>query len=434
MFEILTKRFSALFSRLSGNGILTEKNIQKVLEEIKDALLDADVPYNVVEQFISEVKLETLGQKILQSLKPGDQLVKIVHEKIKQFLGQQPQISHRSQLCLMVMGLQGSGKTTSLAKIAYWFKHKSDYYKKSSVLLASVDFYRPAAIEQLESLASKINIPYYRASSNNPIKAAQEIFHYWKMNNFNILLLDTAGRLHIDQAMMQELCEIEACMQAHYKLLVLDAMTGQESLQVAQSFNQAIGFDAAMLTKMDSDTRGGAAFTFRYSLKKPILFIGTGEKPKDITLFYPDRLAGRILGMGDVLTLVEKTQEKVKKEEQERMQNSFMKGTFNLNDFVKQLDMMNAVGPLGQMLKYISGIPSLSDVDLARGERALSSYRAIIQSMTMKERCTPAILNYSRKQRIAKGAGVRVEDISALLKGFEQMKQYAKLFKRFARF
>ncbi len=439
MFEFLSDKFSSLFSRLSGKGRLTKENVQETLAAVTDALLEADVPYDLARQFIASIKDEVLGQKVLSSVKPGEQFIKIVHDKIKEFLGgsQDALVKFNYPSTVMVMGLQGSGKTTSLAKIAKFIQKESEKKGKTKkILLASVDFYRPAAVQQLELLSKKGGFSFYQALEKDPVKAAGQIYDQFKKERADLLLLDTAGRLHVDNQMLQELQSIDAHLKPRYKLLVVDAMTGQESLNIAKAFEQSVGITGAVLTKMDSDSRGGTAFSFCYALKKPILFIGTGEKLTDLDVFRPERMADRILGMGDVVSLVEKAEEKIAKDEQEALYKSMMKGQITLEDFAKQMDMMSKIGSLGQLVKYLPGLggKGITPEMLEKGEVEMKKFKAIISSMTRKERLIPRILDGSRKKRIAQGAGVSQADINGLLKRFEESKQYVKLLKRFQRF
>lgn len=427
MFDFLANKFSSAFATLTGNNKLTEKNIDESLTKVKDALLEADVPYRVVDTFLTEVKQEVLGQKVLASLKPDEQFIKIVHDKMVAFLGgTQQELTLKKPSIVMVMGLQGSGKTTTIAKLAHYYTKKG--YKK--ILVGSVDFYRPAAIDQLEILAQQVGVTFYRAQSTQPVQAASEITHQAKTLHADLVLLDTAGRLHIDNQMLGELQEVTSNVQPHTKLLVLDSMTGQESLRVAQAFQDSIGFDGAILTKMDSGSKGGAAFAFAYTLKKPIFFVGSGEKPADFEPFITGRMASRMIGMGDVETLLEKAEEKIEKSEAERMEKALKTGQFTLDDFAKQLDMMGRLGSLSSIMRYIPGMSSkaLPQGALEQGEREMKKFRAIMASMTKKERITPAILDSSRKKRIARGSGVGVSDVNVLLERFEQTKQFAKLF------
>ncbi|HEV2601703.1 MAG TPA: signal recognition particle protein [Candidatus Babeliales bacterium] len=438
MFDFLSQKFSSIFSQITGKSTLTEQNMQEALDKVKDALLAADVPQELVETFVIDIQKEAVGQKVLKSLKPGDQLIKIVHERLKAFMGSDTLQDFSFQLpaTIMVMGLQGSGKTTTIAKLMHYVLNQAKKRnKKRNVLCASIDFYRPAAIDQLEILAKQVGVSFYRSSKTDPVAAALDIQQYARQQGFELLFLDTAGRLHVDQGMLGELRTVDLQLKPRYKLLVLDAMTGQESLNVAQAFEQAVGYQYAILSKMDSDTRGGAAFVFRYAQKKPILFVGIGEKIDDLEQFYPDRMAGRILGMGDVLTLIERATDRINESEQEVIQASFMKGKLNLQDFANQLDMMSKIGSLSQIAKYIPGMNSMNipQEKLEKGEAELIKFKAIINSMTPKERIVPRLLDGSRKQRIARGAGVTLADINVLLQRFEESQQYVKLFKKFGR-
>lgn len=440
MFSSLSDKFSSIFKKITGGSKLTESNVHDVLLQVKEALLEADVPLAVVETFVQEVQQEALGAKVLQSLKPSDQFIKIVHEKIKKFLGSvSPESVNVFKIpsIVMMLGLQGSGKTTSIAKIANFILQNAKRRGKTrKILVASVDYYRPAAIEQLEILAKQVGVEFYRSPKQTPIEAAQDIVAYYKKNSYDHLLLDTAGRLHIDNNLLIELQSLNSIVNPDYKILVLDAMTGQESLRVAQAFNSVVPFNYALLTKMDSEARGGAAFAFCYVLKKPILFVGVGEKIDDLELFYPDRAAGKILGMGDILTLIDQAETKVKKEEQERAAQAFMTGKMTLDDFILQIEMIEKMGSLSKISKYMPGLGDvkISEADLKKGEVELRKFKAMIQSMTKKERLMPKILDGSRKARIAKGSGTSVSDINLLLNRFEQSQQFAKMFKRYNKF
>ncbi len=433
MFDFLSKRFGSIVERFGKNSKLTQENIKDTLNTITDALLEADVPYDLATTFIADVQQEVVGQKVTKSLKPGDQFIKIIHDKLKQFLGaDQADFACKAPATFLVMGLQGSGKTTSIAKMAH---HIKDNKSNSRILLASVDFYRPAAVDQLEQLAQKAGVSFYRSPQTDPIKAAQDIMLFYKKERFDVLFLDTAGRLHVDNHMLDELREIKQIIEPTYSFLVLDAMTGQESLNVARAFDQAVRFDYAMLSKMDSDTRGGAAFSFRYALKKPIVFLGVGEKLDDIELFKADRMAGRILDMGDVVTLAEKAEKKIAQEDQESLYNAMMSGRMSLDDFAKQMEMMSKLGSMSSLMKYMPGMGNMqiSSEQIDQGEKELKKFRAIMKSMTTKERLTPKILNKTRKARIARGAGVAITDINLLLSRFEQSQQYVKLLSKLGR-
>jgi signal recognition particle subunit SRP54 len=440
MFDFLSEKFSSLFSRMNGSGKLTEKNIADSVAQVETALLDADVPYDVVQAFSAQLQKEVQGKKLLASVKPADQFVKIVHDKLLYFLGGQSQESSFAfQLpsIIMVMGLQGAGKTTTVAKLANFIAEQAKKRgKKRRLLVASVDFYRPAAVDQLEILAQKAQVDFYRSAVATPYEAALDIMRYGQKNQYEIIILDTAGRLHVDDALLKELKAIDEALRPKYKFLVVDAMIGQESLAVAQAFDKSVGFTGALLTKLDSQTRGGVAFAFKYVLAKPILFMGTGEKIEDFELFRPERLANRILGMGDIVTLVEKAESKIKYSEQEKAYKSLMGGKMTLKDFADQMEMVNKLGSLGDLMKYIPGAAqlNLTAEKVAQGESEMKKFRAIMSSMTKKEQLVYTLLDASRKKRIAAGAGVTVADIDALISRFEQSQQFIKLFKKMGRF
>ena len=433
MFDFLSEKFSGVLGWLKNKGRLTEENIAQAIDQVRTSLLDADVPQDVVEAFLTQVQQEMVGRKIHQSLNPGQQLIKVVHDQVLEFLGGKnviPNISFQIPSVVMVMGLQGSGKTTTIAKLAHYIQDQAKKRGKARrILLGSVDFYRPAAIDQLEILASKVGATFFRTQSTDPIKAAQELHTHFKDNNFEHLLLDTAGRLHIDSTMMDELKIISSKLHPKYKFLILDAMTGQESLVVAKAFDAAIGFDYAALSKMDSDTRGGAAFGFRYVLKKPILFVGVGEKPEDLEAFIPERMTTRILGMGDIMTLIEKATDQISEQEQLSMTQKFMDGRFSLKDFAEQMAMLDKLGSLQKISRYLPGMGNLSPEVMEKGQTEMKRFRAIISSMTHKEKLIPDVIDASRRKRIASGAGVTVQDVNQLLQRFEQSKGMIKMMK-----
>ncbi len=434
MFDFLSKKFSSIFSSLQGKKTLDAATVDGALEQVKDALLSADVPYDLVQTFAQEIKDDLLGTKLSASLKADEQLMKVVNDRMIAFLGGDKTIfSPQIPAVIMVMGLQGSGKTTTIAKLAYHVAQEAKKRgKERRILAASVDYYRPAAIDQLELLSKQAGVSFFRAQSNDPITAASEIYEYWRSGNYELLMLDTAGRLHVDNSMLEELRTLDSRLQPKHKLLVLDAMTGQESLAVARAFEQGVGFQGAVLTKIDSDTRGGAVFSFRYALKKPIVFMGSGEKLEDLEQFYPERAASRMLGMGDIQSLIERAEQKIKADEQKSMARSFQDGKMNLEDFAQQMDMINKLGSLSSIMKYMpsAGNLSVSQDKLDQGQQEMKRFRAIISSMTRKERLYPQLLNDSRKKRVAMGAGVAVGEIHKLLSRFDHMRQYAKLIKK----
>lgn len=438
MFDFLSKKFSGVLGWLKDRGRLSEENIQQALDQVREALLEADVPLEITTAFLEQIKSDVLGQKIQSSLNPGQHLIKIVHEKLLDFLGGKnalAQVNLPIPSVVLVMGLQGSGKTTTIAKLAHWIIQQAKIRGKTRrILVASVDFYRPAAVEQLGILAKQVGVDFYRAQSTDPVAAAVEIAQHFKAHHYEHLLLDTAGRLHIDDQMMQELVQINAKIAPKYKFLVLDSMTGQESLRVAQAFEQAVGFNSAILTKMDSDTRGGAAFAFKFALKKPISFVGAGEKPEDLESFIPERMTSRILGMGDIMTLIEKAHENISQDEQEEITKKMIDGNFSLQDFASQLNLIDKLGSLQKIARYLPGMNTLSPEDLERGQHDIKRFNAIISSMTPKERTFPHMLDASRKKRIASGSGTIVQDINQLLQRFEQSKQFVKMFKKPGKF
>jgi signal recognition particle subunit SRP54 len=434
MFNFLSEKFSGVLGWLKDKGRLTDDNIRDATNQVRTALLEADVPNNVVEDFLTQVQQEMVGRKIHESLNPGQQLIKVVHDKVLEFLGGKntvPSISFQIPSVVMVMGLQGSGKTTTIAKLAYYIQDQAKKRGKARrILLGSVDFYRPAAIDQLEILAKQVGVNFFRATSTDPVKAAVEINEHFKQNSYEHLLLDTAGRLHIDETMMEELKIITAKVAPKYKFLILDAMTGQESLTVAKAFDSAIGFDYAALSKMDSDTRGGAAFGFRYELKKPIVFVGIGEKPEDLEAFIPERMTTRILGMGDIMTLIEKATDQISEQEQSSMTQKLMGGHFSLKDFADQMGMLDRLGSLQKISRYLPGMGNLSPEVMEKGQTEMKRFRAIISSMTNKEKLVPSIIDSSRRKRIAAGSGSTVQDVNQLLQRFEQSKEMLKMFKK----
>jgi signal recognition particle subunit SRP54 len=440
MFDFLSEKFSSLFSSLTGSGQITEKNIESVLQQVQDTLIDADVPYDAATAFLHEVKKEVIGKKIVSGLKPSEQFVKIVHDKLLYFLGGQSTettFSFQIPSMVMVMGLQGAGKTTTVAKLARFITDQAAKRgKQRRILIASVDFNRPAAIDQLEIMAQKVQAGFYRSTKSSPVEAALDIANYGKSHLYEIIILDTAGRLHIDKELMDELKAIDSLVCPKYKFLVLDAMIGQESLAVAQMFDKEIGFTGAILTKFDSQTRGGVALAFKHILKKPLLFIGTGEKVENFELFRPERLVKRILGMGDIASLVERAEEKIKHSEQEDLYKSIKNGKMTLRDFADQMSIVGKLGSLGDLMKYLPGSArvDITDSKVAEAEIELKKFKAIMGSMTKKEQLNYKLLDASRRKRISSGAGVQISDIEGLISRFEQSQQFIKLFKKMGRF
>ncbi len=435
MFDLLSSKFSSIFSRFSGGSRLTEASLEEALTKVRDALLEADVPFDVIKKFTDEVKKEALEKKLVNSMKPSEHLVKIVHDRLVAFLGGTTSkgFSFQFPATIMVFGLQGSGKTTTIGKLAHMLKEQAHARGKTRrIMVASVDFYRPAALDQLEVLAQQADVLFYRSPETDPVRAARDIKEKAKQESIDVLLFDTAGRLHVDTTMLDELKKIDTALKPNYKILVLDAMIGQESLNVAQSFHDSIGFMGALLTKMDSDTRGGVAFAFRYALNKPILYAAVGEKLEDLQPFMPERMASRIMGMGDMQTLMEQAEKKIKHEDQQALTQSLKRGRFTLDDFASQMSMMNKLGSLSSVMKYMPGMGSLKMTPemIEKGEQEMKKFKAILSSMTSKERLVPKILDGSRKKRIALGAGATPADVNSLLTRFEQSQQFAKLFKK----
>lgn len=435
MFDFLSNKFSGIFQWMQGKKVLTQDNISQAIMQVKEALLQADVPNGIIDEFLQEVSNEVVGKQITLKTNPGDKFIKVVHDCLVRFLGEKQQFvlpQNHKPIIVLMLGLQGSGKTTTLAKIANYSK-KAIFkdQKNTTVLLGSVDFQRPAAIDQLRILASQAGVDFYQAASTSPVDAAQEIVEHARKAQCDMVLIDTAGRLQIDDVLMQELAEISRAINPHVKLFVLDTMTGQESLNVAQAFESRVGFDAAVLSKMDSQSRGGAAFAFRYVLKKPIAFVGSGEKIDDLERFYPERMATRILGMGDLASLLEKADEIIDKKKQDDMASRFFEGAFTLDDFATQLAMVTKMGSLSKVMAYLPGVPKVSSEMIEQGQREMTRFKALLSSMTLKERKQPALLSdRSRRQRIVKGAGCSADDLNKLMIRFEQSKQFAKMYKK----
>lgn len=413
--------------------VLTLSHIEAVLAQISDVLLDADVPLTVVQAFVDSIKQEALGQRLLASLKPNEQLLQLVRDKMVAFMGgKQTSFSFNMPAIVLVMGLQGAGKTSATAKLAHYIdKGSSKSGKKVKIVLASVDFNRPAAIEQLKQLADSAKVDFFKAQSSDTIEAVREINNFFNKQRYDILLLDTAGRLQLDNHLMNELGVVTDLIKPQYKLLVVDGMIGQESIQVAQAFENQVGFDGAIMTKMDSSARGGAAFSFSYTLKKRILFLAEGEKIVDLVPFDAERMAGRMLGMGDVQTLIDRADQKIKQADKDGMSQSFAQGKLTLRDFAKQLDMLGSLGSMSQVLKYLPGSigNQISSVALQQGEVELKKFRAIFSSMSKKELAGACQMTDMRKKEVARGAGVVLADVTKLFQRYEQAQQYVKLLK-----
>ena len=429
MFDSLSTRLTAIFDRLGGHGRLTEENIQEALREVRVALLEADVNFKVVRGFIERVKTKAVGQDVLRSLTPAQQVIKVVHDELVDLLGGS---GHRLAAAphpptvIMLIGLQGSGKTTTAAKLARMYAKQGQH-----PLLAAADTYRPAAQDQLRTLGTQINVPVVGDATQKPVAICRAALDEAAARGLTPVILDTAGRLHIDDGMIDELKRIKQDVKPHHILLVVDAMTGQDAVTVAEKFNAAVGIDAVVLSKMDGDSRGGAALSVRHVTGRPIAFVGMGEKTDALEPFHPDRLASRILGMGDVLSLVEKAQETVDAEKAQEMVRKLRDDTFSLEDFREQLRQVRQLGPLDQILGMLPFGKALKAAPKElEGEQAdLARFDAIILSMTPGERKNPEVINGSRRQRIARGSGTSVQDVNRLLKQYAQLRKMMKQFK-----
>ncbi len=426
MFERLSDKLDAAFKKLKGRGKLTEKNIEEGLKEIRMALLEADVHYRVAKRFIVDVKKRALGQEVLSSLTPGQQIIKIVNEELTEMMGSQQAeltLSGPSPVPLMLVGLQGSGKTTTAGKLAIFLRNKG-----RKPYLVPADVYRPAAIDQLKKLGEQLNVPVFPSTVEmDPVEIVRDARTAAHQEGCDTLLLDTAGRLHIDEDLMNELVRISAAVKPADILLVADAMTGQDAVNIAQSFNEALDIGGVVLTKMDGDARGGAALSIKEITGKPIKFIGVGEKLSELEAFHPDRLASSILGMGDVLTLIEKAQDLVDEKKAAELEKKLRKSQFTLEDFRDQMLQIRKMGSLGDIMKMIPGMGKLKQMkNMDMDEKELVRIEAIINSMTPLERRRHGIINGSRRRRIAKGSGTRVQDVNRLLKNYTQVLKMLK--------
>jgi len=424
MFESLTDKLELTFKRLRGQGKISEKNIDDALREVRLALLEADVHVKVVKNFIESIKAKSLGQEVLQSLTPEQQFIKIVRDELIGLLGGEYQdldLKTAPPVVIMLVGLQGSGKTTTLAKLARHLKKD----RKRSPFLVSADIYRPAAIEQLKILGRELDLPVYDSNPDaSPVAICQQALDEANKRFCDVLLIDTAGRLHIDEELMQELASIRDAVRPHQILFVADAMTGQDAVNQALGFDGKLGLSGIILTKLDGDARGGAALSIREMVGKPILFSGVGEKLDALEPFYPDRLASRILGMGDVLSLIDKVQQNIEQKEAAQIQKAFQKQQFTLEEFKLQLQQIKRMGSVGSLLEMIPGGKKIaSQVDTEQAEKEIKRVEAIINSMTLGERRNPAILNGGRRRRIAQGSGTTVTDVNRLMKQFMEMKK-----------
>ncbi len=423
-FESLADKLQNVFKNLRGKGRLTEADVKTALKEVKMALLEADVSFKVVKQFINSVQERAVGQDVLSSLTPGQMVIKIVNEELVKLMGSETtEIALKPQneiTVIMMIGLQGAGKTTTTAKLAGKFKAKG-----RKPLLVACDVYRPAAIKQLQVNGEKVGVPVFSMGDNqSPVNIAKAAIEHAKKEGCNLVFLDTAGRLQIDESMMDELVNIKEAVEVHQSILVVDAMTGQDAVNVAGTFNEKIGVDGVILTKLDGDTRGGAALSIRSVTGRPILYVGMGEKLSDLEQFYPDRMASRILGMGDILSLIEKAELEVDEAKAKEMTQKLRKAEFDFNDFLEQMTQIKKMGGMSSILSMMPGMNQLKDVDI--DEKSMTRVEAMILSMTKEERENPNLLNPSRKKRIAKGAGVDIAEVNRLVKQFEQSRKMMK--------
>ena len=417
-FESLADKLQNVFKNLRGKGRLSEADVKAALKEVKMALLEADVSFKVVKQFISAVQVRAVGEDVLESLTPGQMVIKIVNEELVTLMGSETTeiaLKPANEITVIMMaGLQGAGKTTTTAKIAGKLKAKG-----RKPLLVACDIYRPAAIKQLEINGEKQGVPVFSmGDKNKPVNIAK--------NGMNVVILDTAGRLHVDEEMMNELVEIKENTEVSQTVLVVDAMTGQDAVNVASMFQERIGIDGVILTKLDGDTRGGAALSIRSVTGKPILYVGMGEKLSDLEQFYPDRMASRILGMGDILSLIEKAEAEVDKEKARELSQKIRKAEFDYNDFLDQMHQIKKMGGMASIMSMMPGMGQLGNLDMEENEKSMARIEAIILSMTPAERANPSLMNLSRKHRIAKGSGVDISEVNRLVKQFDQMKKMMK--------
>jgi signal recognition particle subunit SRP54 len=426
MFENLSDKLERSFKLLKGEGRITEINVAETLKEVRRALLDADVNYKIAKTFTDTVKEKALGQEVLKSVNPGQMLVKIVHDELAFLMGgQRVDINLKgSPTVILMAGLQGSGKTTFSAKLANYLKTK----KGRQVLLVACDVYRPAAIEQLKVLGEQLQVPVYSQEENkNPVKIAQDAIKEAKAQGLNVVIIDTAGRLAIDEEMMKEIAAIKNAVKPEEILFVVDSMTGQDAVNTAKEFNDRLNFDGVVLTKLDGDTRGGAALSIKSVVDKPIKFVGTGEKMDALDVFYPERMADRILGMGDIVSLVEKAQEQYDSEEARKLQKKIAKNQFSFDDFLSQIQQIKKMGNVKDLASMIPGMgKALKNVDI--DDNAFKGIEAIIRAMTPAERDNPALLNGSRKKRIAVGSGTDIQEVNRLIKQFDETRRLMKMF------
>lgn len=425
MFENLSDKLERAFKLLKGQGTITEINVSETLKDVRKALLDADVNYKIAKTFTDNVKQKALGMNVLNAIKPGEMMVKITHDELTELMGgQSTDINLKgTPTVILIAGLQGSGKTTFSGKLANYLKNK----KGRSVLLTACDVYRPAAIGQLKILGTQVDVPVYTEEGNNdPVKIAREAINNAKLRGYNTVIIDTAGRLAIDQEMMNEIARIKDAVKPQEILFVVDSMTGQDAVNTAKEFNDRLNFDGVVLTKLDGDTRGGAALSIRSVVDKPIKFVSSGEKMEALDVFYPERMADRILGMGDIVSLVEKAQEQFDAEEARKLQKKIAKDQFNFEDFLNQIQQIKKMGNLKDLASMIPGVgKAIRDLDF--DDNAFKSTEAIIKSMTPAERNDPSLLNGNRRKRIALGSGTNIQEVNRLIKQFDETRKMMKM-------
>ena len=430
-FENLSEKLSRIFKKLRGQARLSESNMDEMLKEIRIALLEADVNYKVVKEFINNVKEKAIGEEVLTKLNPSQMITKIVHDELEDLLGggeNEIQYQNNRPTVILLVGLQGSGKTTTAGKLAYLMKNK--LHKK--VLLAAGDVYRPAAIDQLKQIAKSIDVPVFsKGTEVSPVEIAVEAKKEAFNNHYDVLIIDTAGRIAIDEELMNELNEIKKEVEPDEILLLVDAMSGQDAVNVANAFNDLLSLTGVIISKLDGDARGGAALSIRHMTGVPIKFSGIGEKVSDLDIFHADRMADRILGMGDVMTLVEKVQEEIDEKEAKKAANKMLSGKFDLNDMLEQMRQVKKLGSLGGLMKLIPGMPKITPEQLAVAEKEMKNFEIIINSMTEEEKHNPSVFNYSRKIRVANGCGKQVSDVNRVLKKYESSKEMMKKMEQY---
>ena len=430
-FENLTDKLSNIFKKFRNETHLTESNMDEMLKQVRIALLEADVNFKVVKEFVNGIKEKAIGQEVLKKLNPSQQVVKIVHEELVNLLGSDNcnlKLKNNALSAIMLVGLQGSGKTTTAGKLAYLFKNK----QKKKVLLVALDVYRPAAIDQLKQIGKQIDVEVFEMGTNNkPTDIASKALEKARSELFDIMILDTAGRLQIDEPLMKELNDISNIVHPDETLLLVDAMAGQDAVNVANSFHQQVALTGIIMSKLDGDARGGAALSIRHLTGLAIKFAGVGEKISDLELFHPERMADGILGMGDVMTLVEKAQENLDEKEMKKSFNKMMDGDFDLNDMLKQLKQVNKLGSLSSILKMIPGMPKISKEQQDLAEKEMRNFEIILNSMTPYEKKHPEVIKFSQKQRISKGCGKSIQDINKVLKKYETSKEMMKQMRQY---